>query len=187
MFCLIPQESVTTINITRVGRKRMCSFTQILLKVSAKSARVPAKSSIPSNMLINSSFFHLLVRISNRLCHLCLSLSRQRVPCPLDEMLCPPTTPEGRNDEKALLEQLVTFLSHTDESELAELDRALGIDKIVQVRIISLSSFFTNLLFWSFDTAIDVCSIFGGIYYRPVSNVLFELMVMVGLNELKLK
>uniref|UniRef100_A0A673LEW1 Nuclear receptor coactivator 1-like n=1 Tax=Sinocyclocheilus rhinocerous TaxID=307959 RepID=A0A673LEW1_9TELE len=54
------------------------------------------------------------------------------VPCPLDEMLCPPTTPEGCNDEKALLEQLVTFLSRTDESELAELDRALGIDKIVQ-------------------------------------------------------
>ncbi|KAI4882113.1 hypothetical protein NFI96_010747 [Prochilodus magdalenae] len=57
---------------------------------------------------------------------------RQCVPCPLDEMLCPPTTPEGRNDEKALLEQLVSFLSGTDESELAELDRALGIDKIVQ-------------------------------------------------------
>ncbi|XP_064196316.1 nuclear receptor coactivator 1 [Anguilla rostrata] len=54
-------------------------------------------------------------------------------PCtPLDEMLCPPTTPEGRNDEKALLEQLVSFLSGTDESELAELDRALGIDKLVQ-------------------------------------------------------
>uniref|UniRef100_A0A8C1UDT6 Nuclear receptor coactivator 1 n=1 Tax=Cyprinus carpio TaxID=7962 RepID=A0A8C1UDT6_CYPCA len=60
------------------------------------------------------------------------ALSRQCVPCPLDEMLCPPTTPEGCNDEKALLEQLVTFLSRTDESELAELDRALGIDKIVQ-------------------------------------------------------
>ncbi|XP_036405738.1 nuclear receptor coactivator 1 [Megalops cyprinoides] len=53
-------------------------------------------------------------------------------PCPLDEMLCPPTTPEGRSDEKALLEQLVSFLSGTDESELAELDRALGIDKLVQ-------------------------------------------------------
>uniref|UniRef100_A0A671NU93 Nuclear receptor coactivator 1-like n=1 Tax=Sinocyclocheilus anshuiensis TaxID=1608454 RepID=A0A671NU93_9TELE len=60
------------------------------------------------------------------------ALSRQCVPCPLDEMLCPPNTPEGCNDEKALLEQLVTFLSRTDESELAELDRALGIDKIVQ-------------------------------------------------------
>ncbi|KAJ8335080.1 hypothetical protein SKAU_G00407190 [Synaphobranchus kaupii] len=53
-------------------------------------------------------------------------------PCPLDELLCPPTTPEGRSDEKALLEQLVSFLSGTDESELAELDRALGIDKLVQ-------------------------------------------------------
>uniref|UniRef100_A0A3P8ZFX0 Nuclear receptor coactivator 1 n=1 Tax=Esox lucius TaxID=8010 RepID=A0A3P8ZFX0_ESOLU len=58
--------------------------------------------------------------------------SRQCVPCPLDELLCPPTTPEGRNDEKALLDQLVSFLSGTDESELAELDRALGIDKLVQ-------------------------------------------------------
>ncbi|PKU27739.1 hypothetical protein llap_21957 [Limosa lapponica baueri] len=50
----------------------------------------------------------------------------------LDELLCPPTTPEGRNDEKALLEQLVSFLSGKDETELAELDRALGIDKLVQ-------------------------------------------------------
>lgn len=50
----------------------------------------------------------------------------------LDELLCPPTTPEGRNDEKALFEQLVSFLSGKDENELAELDRALGIDKLVQ-------------------------------------------------------
>uniref|UniRef100_A0AAQ5XUE5 Nuclear receptor coactivator 1 n=1 Tax=Amphiprion ocellaris TaxID=80972 RepID=A0AAQ5XUE5_AMPOC len=61
-----------------------------------------------------------------------LFLSRQCVPCTLDEVLGPPTTPEGRNDEKALLEQLVSFLSGTDESELAELDKALGIDKLVQ-------------------------------------------------------
>uniref|UniRef100_W5UMC1 Nuclear receptor coactivator 1 n=1 Tax=Ictalurus punctatus TaxID=7998 RepID=W5UMC1_ICTPU len=60
------------------------------------------------------------------------SPQEQCVPCPLDEMLVPPTTPEARNDEKALLEQLLSFLSGTDESELAELDRALGIDKIVQ-------------------------------------------------------
>lgn len=63
------------------------------------------------------------------------SLSRQCVPCTLDEVLGPPTTPEGRNDEKALLEQLVSFLSGTDESELAELDKALGIDKLVQVNV----------------------------------------------------
>lgn len=56
------------------------------------------------------------------------------MPCTLDEVLGPPTTPEARNDEKALLEQLVSFLSGTDESELAELDKALGIDKLVQVR-----------------------------------------------------
>ncbi|CDQ64250.1 unnamed protein product [Oncorhynchus mykiss] len=60
------------------------------------------------------------------------SPQEQCVPCPLDQLLCPPTTPEGRNDEKALLDQLVSFLSGTDESELAELDRALGIDKLVQ-------------------------------------------------------
>uniref|UniRef100_A0AAX7TPD8 Nuclear receptor coactivator 1 n=1 Tax=Astatotilapia calliptera TaxID=8154 RepID=A0AAX7TPD8_ASTCA len=59
-------------------------------------------------------------------------LSRQCVPCTLDEVLGPPTTPEARNDEKALLEQLVNFLSGTDESELAELDKALGIDKLIQ-------------------------------------------------------
>lgn len=66
-------------------------------------------------------------------CTLIHSCLRQCVPCPLDEMLVPPTTPEAHNDEKALLEQLLSFLSGTDESELAELDRALGIDKIVQV------------------------------------------------------
>ncbi|KAJ8397687.1 hypothetical protein AAFF_G00436860 [Aldrovandia affinis] len=60
------------------------------------------------------------------------SPQEQCTPCPLDELLCPPTTPEGRSDEKALLDQLVSFLSGTDESELAELDRALGIDKLVQ-------------------------------------------------------
>ncbi|MEQ2208616.1 Nuclear receptor coactivator 1 [Xenoophorus captivus] len=61
-------------------------------------------------------------------------LDKLCVPCTLDEELGPPTTPEARNDEKALIEQLVSFLSGTDESELAELDKALGIDKLVQVR-----------------------------------------------------
>ncbi|XP_066851244.1 nuclear receptor coactivator 1 isoform X7 [Anser cygnoides] len=63
------------------------------------------------------------------------ALNKPDDPCitsQLDELLCPPTTPEGRNDEKALLEQLVSFLSGKDETELAELDRALGIDKLVQ-------------------------------------------------------
>uniref|UniRef100_A0A672YFQ0 Nuclear receptor coactivator 1 n=1 Tax=Sphaeramia orbicularis TaxID=375764 RepID=A0A672YFQ0_9TELE len=63
---------------------------------------------------------------------LCTEAHLQCVPCTLDEVLGPPTTPEARNDEKALLEQLVSFLSGTDESELAELDKALGIDKLVQ-------------------------------------------------------
>uniref|UniRef100_A0A8C6UKH2 Nuclear receptor coactivator 1 n=1 Tax=Neogobius melanostomus TaxID=47308 RepID=A0A8C6UKH2_9GOBI len=60
------------------------------------------------------------------------SPQEQCVPCTLDDVLGPPTTPEVRTDEKALLEQLVSFLSGTDESELAELDKALGIDKLVQ-------------------------------------------------------
>lgn len=74
---------------------------------------------------------HLLANV-----HVSPSASCPRSPCitsQLDELLCPPTTPEGRNDEKALLEQLVSFLSGKDETELAELDRALGIDKLVQV------------------------------------------------------
>ncbi|XP_034018455.1 nuclear receptor coactivator 1 [Thalassophryne amazonica] len=60
------------------------------------------------------------------------SPQEQCVPCTLDDLLGPPTTPEGHSDEKALLEQLISFLSGTDESELAELDKALGIDKLVQ-------------------------------------------------------
>lgn len=60
------------------------------------------------------------------------SPQEQCVPCTLDDVLGPPTVPEARSDEKALLEQLVSFLSGTDESELAELDKALGIDKLVQ-------------------------------------------------------
>lgn len=74
---------------------------------------------------------HLLANV-----HVSPLASCPRSPCitsQLDELLCPPTTPEGRNDEKALLEQLVSFLSGKDETELAELDRALGIDKLVQV------------------------------------------------------
>ncbi|XP_069089863.1 nuclear receptor coactivator 1 isoform X1 [Pleurodeles waltl] len=62
-------------------------------------------------------------------------MSKQEDQClssPLDDLLSPPTTIEGRNDEKALFEQLVSFLSGKDETELAELDRALGIDKLVQ-------------------------------------------------------
>lgn len=60
-------------------------------------------------------------------------MSRQCVPCTLDDVLGTSNMPEARNDEKALIEQLVNFLSGTDESELAELDKALGIDKLVQV------------------------------------------------------
>ncbi|KAM9317420.1 nuclear receptor coactivator 1 [Gastrophryne carolinensis] len=51
----------------------------------------------------------------------------------IDDFLCPPTTVAGQIDEKILQEQLLSFLSGKDETELAELDRALGIDKLVQV------------------------------------------------------
>ncbi|XP_063009462.1 nuclear receptor coactivator 1-like [Melospiza melodia melodia] len=54
-------------------------------------------------------------------------------PCPLEELLLPPGSAEGRSEEKALLEQLCTFLSGRDDTELAEIDRALGIDKLVQL------------------------------------------------------
>lgn len=85
----------------------------------------------------------MLVKIlTHLLFFFALSTLRQCVPCPLDEMLIPPSTTEARNDEKALLEQLLSFLSGTDESELAELDRALGIDKIVQVSSATLFIFF---------------------------------------------
>lgn len=78
-------------------------------------------------------------------------VSRQCVPCSLDDVLAPSNITEARNDEKALIEQLVNFLSGTDESELAELDKALGIDKLVQVssengvKQIKIGHFFTLL------------------------------------------
>ncbi len=102
------------------------------------STYLPDQLTIQHNIEFPKSFLLIRIRIIDCFCCCCFfsALSRQCVPSPLDEMLCPPTTPEGCNDEKALLEQLVTFLSRTDESELAELDRALGIDKIVQVSII---------------------------------------------------
>ncbi|XP_072263317.1 nuclear receptor coactivator 1 isoform X3 [Pyxicephalus adspersus] len=50
----------------------------------------------------------------------------------IDDFLCSPTTTEGQNDEKILFEQLVSILSGKEETELAEIDRALGIDKLVQ-------------------------------------------------------
>lgn len=84
-----------------------------------------------SDFISLSCFFTAQRGAWERLCF--VFLSRQCVPCTLDEVLGPPTTPEARNDEKALLEQLVNFLSGTDESELAELDKALGIDKLIQV------------------------------------------------------
>ncbi|XP_078085454.1 nuclear receptor coactivator 1 isoform X3 [Mustelus asterias] len=51
----------------------------------------------------------------------------------MDQLLCPPTSTEGRNDEKALLDQLVSFLTAKDEVELVEIDKALGIDKLIQM------------------------------------------------------
>uniref|UniRef100_A0A8C5DM25 Nuclear receptor coactivator 1 n=1 Tax=Gouania willdenowi TaxID=441366 RepID=A0A8C5DM25_GOUWI len=89
------------------------------------------RDSRDSTMLIDPCVC-VCVRVCVCVCVCVCVLSRQCVPCSLDDVLGPPTTPEARNDEKALLEQLVTFLSGTDESELAELDKALGIDKLVQ-------------------------------------------------------
>ncbi|XP_008825677.1 nuclear receptor coactivator 3 isoform X2 [Nannospalax galili] len=49
----------------------------------------------------------------------------------LDDLLGPPSNPEGQNDERALLDQLHTLLSNTDATGLEEIDRALGIPELV--------------------------------------------------------
>ncbi|GCB65741.1 nuclear receptor coactivator 3-like isoform X1 [Scyliorhinus torazame] len=57
--------------------------------------------------------------------------SRQPFGSSLDDLLCPPTTAEAQNDEKALLDQLDTLLSNADEMGLEEIDRALGIPDLI--------------------------------------------------------
>ncbi|XP_060692455.1 nuclear receptor coactivator 3-like isoform X2 [Hemiscyllium ocellatum] len=57
--------------------------------------------------------------------------SRQPFGNSLDDLLCPPTTAEAQNDEKALLDQLDTLLSNADEMGLEEIDRALGIPDLI--------------------------------------------------------
>ncbi|XP_048405748.1 nuclear receptor coactivator 3-like isoform X2 [Stegostoma tigrinum] len=57
--------------------------------------------------------------------------SRQPFGNSLDDLLCPPTTAEAQNDEKALLDQLDTLLSNADEIGLEEIDRALGIPDLI--------------------------------------------------------
>ncbi|CAO2577655.1 Nuclear receptor coactivator 3 [Lemmus lemmus] len=49
----------------------------------------------------------------------------------LDDLLGPPSNPEGQSDERALLDQLHTLLSNTDATGLEEIDRALGIPELV--------------------------------------------------------
>uniref|UniRef100_A0AAQ5XFZ2 Nuclear receptor coactivator 1 n=1 Tax=Amphiprion ocellaris TaxID=80972 RepID=A0AAQ5XFZ2_AMPOC len=106
------------------------------IEIKKEPPASPALSTAPSKSSSREPQDHQLLRFlldtDEKVTPVFLFLSRQCVPCTLDEVLGPPTTPEGRNDEKALLEQLVSFLSGTDESELAELDKALGIDKLVQ-------------------------------------------------------
>uniref|UniRef100_UPI00398EA520 nuclear receptor coactivator 3-like isoform X1 n=1 Tax=Pristiophorus japonicus TaxID=55135 RepID=UPI00398EA520 len=57
--------------------------------------------------------------------------SRQPFGSSMDDLLCPPTTAEAQNDEKALLDQLDTLLSNADEMGLEEIDRALGIPDLI--------------------------------------------------------
>ncbi|XP_069740285.1 nuclear receptor coactivator 3-like isoform X2 [Narcine bancroftii] len=57
--------------------------------------------------------------------------TRQPFGSSLDDLLCPPTTAEAQNDEKALLDQLDTLLSNADEMGLEEIDRALGIPDLI--------------------------------------------------------
>lgn len=49
----------------------------------------------------------------------------------LDDLLVPPTTSEGQNDERSLLDQLDSLLNNTDGIALEEIDRALGIPDLV--------------------------------------------------------
>ncbi|XP_023693852.1 nuclear receptor coactivator 3 isoform X2 [Paramormyrops kingsleyae] len=49
----------------------------------------------------------------------------------LDDLLAPPSTSEGQNDERALLDQLDSLLNNTDVNSLEEIDRALGIPDLV--------------------------------------------------------
>lgn len=58
-------------------------------------------------------------------------LRRQQFGNPLDELLVPPSTSEGQNDERALLDQLDSLLKNTDVIALEEIDRALGIPDLV--------------------------------------------------------
>lgn len=58
-------------------------------------------------------------------------MSRQQFGNPLDELLVPPSTSEGQNDERALLDQLDSLLKNTDVIALEEIDRALGIPDLV--------------------------------------------------------
>lgn len=62
--------------------------------------------------------------------HPCV-LHRQQFGNPLDELLVPPSTSEGQNDERALLDQLDSLLKNTDVIALEEIDRALGIPDLV--------------------------------------------------------
>jgi nuclear receptor coactivator 3 len=66
-------------------------------------------------------------------------LSRPLLRNSLDDLLGPPSNPEGQSDERALLDQLHTLLSNTDATGLEEIDRALGIPELVnQVCCISM-------------------------------------------------
>ncbi|XP_033825313.1 nuclear receptor coactivator 3-like [Periophthalmus magnuspinnatus] len=49
----------------------------------------------------------------------------------LDDLLVPPSTSEGQNDERSLLDQLDSLLNNTDGIALEEIDRALGIPDLV--------------------------------------------------------
>lgn len=58
-------------------------------------------------------------------------LCRRQFGNTLDDLLVPPTTSEGQNDERALLDQLDSLLNNTDGIALEEIDRALGIPDLV--------------------------------------------------------
>lgn len=57
--------------------------------------------------------------------------NRRQFGSSLDDLLVPPTTSEGQNDERSLLDQLDSLLNNTDGIALEEIDRALGIPDLV--------------------------------------------------------
>lgn len=78
-------------------------------------------SALPRHLLFILNLTHVNVAVA----------CRRQFGNTLDDLLVPPTTSEGQNDERALLDQLDSLLNNTDGIALEEIDRALGIPDLV--------------------------------------------------------